>query len=667
MIKRFFLRHSDIIVSRWIVVLMDIMLLNAAIILANLLRFDFVIPALAQYHIVSQMLAVTITGVASLLITGAHRGIIRHTSQSDMVRILKSVTLLVMVLASFNYTILLLGNQSHTITIAGKEYSTLIPNSALIIFFPIALFVLLFFRMSIKLAFYSITSHDTVEKVNVLIYGAGKEGVSVLHTLSGIQSSPFRVVGFMDDMPGKIDKSIEGVRIYDPKVVTGRFLAKHSIKEIILAMPNIVEEHKTEIYNRLLGIGITIKSIPPVYTWINGELNPKQIQNVNIEDLLQRAAIRLDNPEVLKGTFGKTVMVTGAAGSIGHELSRQLLYFNPGRVVFVDQAESPLFELEQDITALEQELETRNYHKKVLMEFVIADVSNENRIRAIIQSVKPHFIYHAAAYKHVPLMEAYPLEAVRVNVLGSCFMADSAVEAGVEKFIMISTDKAVNPTSIMGATKRLAEIYIQSLNGRPGNHTAFITTRFGNVLGSNGSVTQTFKKQILAGGPVTVTHPEITRYFMTIPEACQLVFEAAAMGRGGEIFIFDMGKPVKILDLAKNMIRLSGFTPDREIKIVYSGLRPGEKLYEELLAHRESSLPTHHPKIMIAKVRDYTFAEVTAMIGDLTEHYHQGDRRAMVRMMKHIIPEYISNNSVYRLLDFDIQAERKTQKKASSE
>ena len=375
---------------------------------------------------------------------------------------------------------------------------------------------------------------------------------------------------------------------------------------------------------------------------------------MNIEELLQRAPIRLDNQEVLRGTFGKTVMVTGAAGSIGHELSRQLLHFNPSRVVLIDQAESPLFELEQDLTALERELEGRNHHQKVSMEFIIADVSNEHSIGAIIRSVKPHVIYHAAAYKHVPLMESNPLEAVRVNVFGTCNLADAASAAGVEKFIMVSTDKAVNPTNVMGATKRLAEIYIQSLHARPGNKTAFITTRFGNVLGSNGSVTRTFKKQILAGGPVTVTHPEITRYFMTIPEACQLVFEAGAMGKGGEIFIFDMGKPVKILDLAKNIIRLSGFTPDREIKIVFSGLRPGEKLYEELLNDKERTVATHHPKILIAKVRDYPFNEVSDMIDGLLEPYHQGDHRTVVRMMKQIIPEYISNNSVYRTLDFDL-------------
>jgi len=663
MIKHFFLRHSDIIVSRWIVVLIDIVLLNWAIILANILRFDFVFMALTQYHIFIQMISVTVMGSLSLLLTATHRGLIRHTSQYDLIRIVKAVTIALMLLATSNYGLQLLGNIGHPVSISGADYHLLIPNSVMLIFYPLALFFLLFFRLSIKLAYYSITSTETAEKVNVLIYGAGKEGISVMNTLTGTQLSPFRVVGFMDDQPGKIGKSIQGIDIFKPAEVTNDFLAKRNISEIILVMPNISEGQKTEIYNRLISLDVTIKSVPPVDTWINGELNLKQIQNLNIEDLLQRDAITLDNQEVIRGIFGKTVLVTGAAGSIGHEISRQLLYFNPRRIVLVDQAETPLFELEQDLLTLEQQLMKRAYYQKISMEFIIADVSNERNIGAIVRSEKPHLIYHAAAYKHVPLMEANPLEALRVNVFGSINLADAASGAGVEKFIMISTDKAVNPTSIMGATKRLAEIYIQSLNGKPGNNTAFITTRFGNVLGSNGSVTRTFKKQILAGGPVTVTHPEITRYFMTIPEACQLVFEAGAIGKGGEIFIFDMGKPVKILDLAKNIIRLSGFTPDREIKIVFSGLRPGEKLYEELLNNKERTLATHHPKIMIAKVRDYSFEEVTLMIDRLRAPYQQGDSRTAVRMMKEFIPEYISNNSVFRTLDFDLKPDREIMKK----
>lgn len=660
MIKRFILRHSNLILSRWIVVLIDIVLLLTAILFANLLRFDFVMKALTEYHIKLQLLAVGITGLFSILITGSHKGLIRHTSQVDTIRIVKGVTLVLILLASLNYSLVLLGNINRPLVLAGTEYRLLIPNSVLLIFYPISLFLLLFFRMFIKLAYYNLTSQEKLNRIHVLVYGAGKEGIGVLQTLAGLPSSPYKVLGFMDDHPGKIGKSMQGVPIVNPESVTREFLQKKKIEEIILAMPNISEERKNVIYEQLLDLNIAIKSVPPVEAWINGELNLHQIRKIDIEDLLQRDPIRLDNQTVLREVFGKSVLVTGAAGSIGQELSRQLLHFNPSRLVLVDQAETPLFELEQELTEVLQTLESRSYFQKISLRYIVADVSNNDRVKLLMAEEKPNLVYHTAAYKHVPLMEAHPLEAIRVNVFGTCNLADAASEHSVEKFVMVSTDKAVNPTSIMGATKRLAEIYIQSLNHKAGNKTAFITTRFGNVLGSNGSVTRTFNKQIQAGGPVTVTHPDITRYFMTIPEACQLVFEAAAMGKGGEIFIFDMGQPVKIVDLARNMIRLSGYTPDREIKIVYSGLRPGEKLYEELLNDKERTLPTHHPKIMIARVRDYSFEETTRMIENLSLPLHQGNRRTAVRLMKQFIPEYISNNSIYRTIDFDIEKERKT-------
>lgn len=659
MIKQFIIRHSNLILSRWIVLLIDVLLMIMALIVANLLRFDFILSELTTYHIQLQIAVVVVAGALSILLTGSHTGLIRHTSQTDTIRIVKAVTILTIMLAIINYGLYMLDMKHERLTLWGVGYYMLIPNTVLMIFYPITLILMFFFRMSIKLVYYNITSLERIDKANLIIYGAGKEGISVLNTLSGAQSSPYKVVGFMDDHPGKIGKSIQGIRIYDPVKLNADFLKKQDVREIILAMPNVEEEKKTQIYNNLFDLEVEIKSVPPVESWINGELNLKQIRTVNIEDLLQRDPIRLDNQVVLRETFGKSMLVTGAAGSIGAELARQLLHFNPSRIVLVDQAETPLFELEQELMALAQELEKRNYYQKLTMKVVMADVSNEHRVRLLFQEEKPDIIYHAAAYKHVPLMEAHPLEAVRVNVFGTCNLADAASAAGIGKFVMISTDKAVNPTNIMGATKRLAEIYIQSLNKKPGNKTAFITTRFGNVLGSNGSVTRTFKKQIMAGGPVTVTHPEITRYFMTIPEACQLVFEAAAMGKGGEIFIFDMGKPVKIVDLARNMIRLSGYSPGREIKIVYTGLRPGEKLYEELLNDKEKTISTHHPKIMIAKVRDYSFGEVSEFIDELIEPSKKGDRRTVVRLLKEFIPEFVSNNSVFRTIDFEMEKKRK--------
>ncbi|MDD4555262.1 MAG: nucleoside-diphosphate sugar epimerase/dehydratase [Bacteroidales bacterium] len=659
MIKGFLLRHSNLILSRWIVLVIDVFLMECALIIANLLRFDFVLSELTIYHIRMQLLMLAVIGVISILITGSHKGLIRHTSQKDIFNIIKVGTLTIILLATINYGLFLFDNMNKRLVIGGVEYWMLVPNSVLLIFYPISLFLLLSFRMFIKLAYYNLTVQEKLNRIHVLVYGAGKEGIGVLQTLAGLPSSPYKVMGFMDDHPGKIGKSVQGVPIINPESVTREFLQKREIVEIILAMPNISEEKKNVIYERLLDLNIAIKSVPPVESWINGELNLHQIRKINIEDLLQRDPIRLDNQTVLREVFGKSVLVTGAAGSIGQELSRQLLHFNPSRLILVDQAETPLFELEQELTEILQTLESRSYFQKISLRYIVADVSNNDRVKLLMAEEKPHLVYHAAAYKHVPLMEAHPLEAIRVNVFGTCNLADAASENGIEKFVMVSTDKAVNPTSIMGATKRLAEIYIQSLNHNPGNKTAFITTRFGNVLGSNGSVTRTFNKQIQAGGPVTVTHPEITRYFMTIPEACQLVFEAGAMGSGGEIFIFDMGQPVKIVDLARNMIRLSGYTPDREIKIVYSGLRPGEKLYEELLNDKERTLPTHHPKIMKAKVRDYAFDEVSRMVGYMTEPVRNGDRRAVVRLLKQFIPEYISNNSIYRTLDLDIERERK--------
>ncbi len=649
--KPLILRYSGVILSRWIVFLIDLVLLGAAIALANMLRMDFDFFEIIQFNLRYQIGMVILLGAGSLLVNNAHVGLIRHTGQVDAIRIVKAVTLTTVLLTISNYALIYIPAWDHFLQSLKIKNHNVMPNTVILIFYPLALFFLLFVRITIKLAWYNITRQGKSEKTRVMIYGAGKEGVGVLNSLMALPSSPYRVVGFLDDNPGKVGKSIQGVPIYNPAMVDNRFIEDAAVHEIIMAMPNLSVDLRNERINRLLGLGIAIKNIPPVDAWINGELNPQQIRSVRIEDLLQREPIRLGNDQVMRDIYGKKVVITGAAGSIGSELARQVLHFNPARVVFIDQAESPLFELEQELIRLENQLEARTYHRHIDMDFLVADISLDRSIMSIIREVKPHIIYHAAAYKHVPLMELNPLEAMRVNVFGTTNLADVASEVGAEKFIMISTDKAVNPTNVMGATKRLAEIYIQSLNFRAGNRTGFITTRFGNVLGSNGSVTRTFRKQIRAGGPVTVTHPEITRYFMTIPEACQLVFEAGAMGKGGEIYVFDMGQPVKIADLARNMIRLSGFVPDKDIRIVYTGLRPGEKLYEELLSDSETTLPTHHPKIMIARVRDYPFEEVTRMVDDLMFPYQALDVRGVVRQLKAIIPEYISQNSVFQSFD----------------
>ena len=381
-------------------------------------------------------------------------------------------------------------------------------------------------------------------------------------------------------------------------------------------------------------------SVPPVSKWINGELSLNQLKSIQIEQLLERNAIKLDVSLIEQQLQNKVILVTGAAGSIGSELVRQILHFNPKKVVLLDNAESPLHEIS---------LELSEKYTDEKFEVVMGDVRNPDRMRNVFNSFKPQVVYHAAAYKHVPMMENNPSESILTNVLGTKIVADLAVEFKIEKFVLISTDKAVNPTNVMGASKRIAEIYTQSLGKKTG--IKFITTRFGNVLGSNGSVIPRFRKQIEQGGPITVTHPDITRFFMTIAEASQLVLEAGCMGEGGEIFVFDMGKQIKIVDLARKMIQLSGLNEERDIKIVYTGLRPGEKLYEELLASAENTMPTHHPQILIGKVKQYNFEEIAQKIETLISLFHSQNNIDSVTAMKNLVPEFKSNNSVFAKLD----------------
>jgi len=413
---------------------------------------------------------------------------------------------------------------------------------------------------------------------------------------------------------------------------------------VILAIHNIDPVKKRLIADACLQFNVTIKNIPPVESWINGELQARQIKNVRIEDLLQREPIVLNNSMVASENQGKVIMVTGAAGSIGSEIARQLMHLQVSRIILLDQAETPLHDL-----ALRFRHMFTGFDDKAHV--VIADVSDQRRMEWVFGKYKPQLVYHAAAYKHVPMMEENPVEAIRVNVFGTRLIADLALRFKAEKFVMVSTDKSVHASNVMGATKRLAEIYTQSLNSLRQNNTRFITTRFGNVLGSSGSVIPIFRQQIEEGGPVTVTHPEITRFFMTIPEACQLVLEAGAMGKGGEIYMFDMGLPVRIIDLARNMIRLSGLQPDEDIKIVFNGLRPGEKLFEELLNTNENTIPTHHPRIMIARVNPVAHDLVAIDMEKLDAAWKTGDDFEMVRVIKGIVPDFRSNNSIYESLD----------------
>jgi len=543
--------------------------------------------------------------------------------------------------------------------IQANEIERNIPT-ALIIFFALFSFLILTVYRTIIKIFFLYTKKVNGSRKKTLIYGAGDLGIAVKRTLDHDIRSKNAIIGFLDDNDQKINKVIDGTKIYSSKKFN-HLINTLNVEEVIIASHNIPSERKNEITDIALERNVSILTLPPVKKIMNGDLNPNQIQKIKIEDLLERDPIKINDDHILSQTKGKRILVTGAAGSIGSEIASQLGKYEPQMIILCDQAESPLHNLQLD---LQDEFPNQVYHT------YIADIRSTKRMRLLFETFKPHYVYHAAAYKHVPMMENHPLEAVQTNILGTKNLADLAVEFQVEKFVFVSTDKAVNPTNIMGATKRIAEIYVQSLNNHLESlqdgkvNTKFITTRFGNVLGSNGSVIPRFRDQIQKGGPVTVTHPEITRYFMTIPEACRLVLEAGAMGQGGEIFVFDMGKSVKIVELAKKMIRLSGFKPNEDIEIKFTGLRPGEKLYEELLNDLENTLPTHHEKIMIAKVRENNYNIVSLKLAELKERLATQNKNEVVYQMKLIVPEFKSKNSIYEQLDKEIELSNESENKS---
>ncbi len=500
-----------------------------------------------------------------------------------------------------------------------------------------------------------------MDKRKVIIYGAGEAGIAAKRTLDHDNKVNMMLAAFIDDDERKAGKAIDGIKIFNTRDLSS-LLKQEKIDNLIIATQSLLPDQKNKIVDICLENDVKVLTLPPVRYWINGQPTAKQLQNIKIEDLLEREPIEIHNDIIGDQLKGKRVLVTGAAGSIGSEIVRQVAQFAPQMIILNDQSETPLHELQLE---LQENVINNNFHS------FIGDVRDQCRMELLFQTFKPHYVYHAAAYKHVPLMEHNPGEAIRTNVMGTKVVADLSVKYGVNKFVMISTDKAVNPTNVMGASKRIAEIYVQSLfnsfkyrepttytnglshlNADPSKaKTRFITTRFGNVLGSNGSVIPRFQAQIQKGGPITVTHPDITRYFMTIPEACRLVLEAGSMGEGGEIFIFDMGKSVKIIELAKKMIRLSGLVPNQDIAIEFSGLRPGEKLYEELLNDLENTMPTHHDKIMVAQVREYNFQSVSKHIKELIQLSCEYKDRQVVIKMKEIVPEFKSNNSIYEELD----------------
>ena len=606
--------------------LIDLTIAMASVLLAYLLRFNFSIPPVEMAPLPRILAYMALIRSVSFVVAKSYAGIIRYTSTGDALRVFGTVLAGSIIFSATNIV---------TYYFFGGFF--FIPFSIIIIDFLSTSFGMITFRLIVKLAYLELQNPER-EKANVIIYGAGEAGIMAKRTLDRDVETRFNVVAFIDDNPRKQGKKLEGVTILGPDKIEG-LLAGHTISQIILAIMHFEPARKQALVDKCLEYDIKILTIPPVSKWINGELSVNQIRKINIEELLEREEIVLDKQQIEEQIAGKAILVTGAAGSIGSEIVRQLIRFSPRKLILIDQAETPLHYLE---------LESQEFGENI-PEFVLGDISNTQRMRQIFDKFHPEVVYHAAAYKHVPMMENNPVEAVLTNIRGTRLLADLSLEFGVGKFIMISTDKAVNPTNVMGASKRIAEIYTQALNQQ--GKTRFITTRFGNVLGSSGSVIPLFKSQIEKGGPLTITHPEVTRFFMTIPEACQLVLEAGASGKGGEIFIFDMGKPVKILDLVRKMIQLSGLTPEKDIRITFTGLRPGEKLYEELLNVEENTIHTHHPLILIAKVRESNLAEVRQDIDALTLLVTTGNEYDIIRKMKQMVPEYISRNSVFEEID----------------
>lgn len=612
---------------RWSILCIDLFICAFSLTLAFFLRFNFasIPPHELKTFPIAYSLVLTVR-LFSFLATKTFKGVVRYTGARDSLRILGAIIAGSVLLFIINII---------TRFTLGQYY---IPLSVVVIDALCTMFIMISSRLAVK-AIYFENKNPEREKINVLIYGAGESGILTKRTLDRDAAVKYRVVGFIDDDLKKKGRSLEGAFIFPPEKLDD-LIRENKIETVVISILNISAARKNEIIETCLAHNVKVLSVPPVSKWINGELSFNQLKTVAIEQLLERDPIKLDVSLIEQQLKGKTVLVTGAAGSIGSELARQIMRFKPGKIILLDNAESPLFELEMELA---------DKYPPSQFEVVMGDVRNAERMQNVFKTFIPQVVYHAAAYKHVPMMENNPSESILTNVLGTKVMADLAAQHEIEKFVLISTDKAVNPTNVMGASKRIAEIYSQSLGKT--SKTKFITTRFGNVLGSNGSVIPRFKKQIEQGGPITVTHPDITRYFMTIAEACQLVLEAGCMGKGGEIFVFDMGKQVKIADLARKMIKLSGLTEGRDIQVVFTGLRPGEKLYEELLADAENTLPTHHPQILIGKVKEYSFEEVNDKIEKLITLFDGQNNLEIVSRMKELVPEFKSNNSVYEKLD----------------
>lgn len=626
---------------RWSIFLIDIACSLVAMLLAFLLRYNFHLEVLAHYEL-WKIIAITIVVNAAVFYNfKTYTGVIRYTSLEDSGKMLLATG-----------TVCLIFFLVEWVSVKGQDLRQLFPVSVLFIYYFIVNFLLITYRFIIKRTF-NFLFYNRKKTTRAVLYNAEHDGLLVHKMIAENPRSDIRIMAFLEDREKLVGKAIGNIPVMRPSHPTFERLKADGVELMILSDLSLNKTRLNELVDMSLAYNIRIQQVPSSRKWLKNALETNQLRNINIEQLLEREVIRISNEKVRKALKGKKILVTGAAGSIGSEIIRQVLQFEPLIVIACDIAETPLHELK---LSMQRE-------KKV--KYFIGDVCDRVRMEQVFEIFAPDIVYHAAAYKHVPLMEEHPSTAILNNVYGTQTLAELSVLHSVEKFVMVSTDKAVNPTNVMGASKRISEIYIQSYaqfiqnanyntprTGTPEQVTTrFVTTRFGNVLGSNGSVIPRFKSQIDEGGPLTITHPEITRYFMTIPEACQLVVEAGVMGKGGEIFVFDMGQPVKILDLAKKMIRLSGKVPDQDIKIEFCGLRPGEKLYEELLNNAENVLPTYHEKIMIAKVRQYDFTSVSTQINELIALAENHFGMETVAKMKEIVPEFVSNNSIFEKLD----------------
>jgi len=639
------------IVPRWIIFLLDTVICIFSLVLAYSINSNLNLNLLSWDILLRNIFIVTTVNSVVFALFRTYAGIIRYTSAQDTFRILFSLLVGNSVLYLINLIVTSRGDQE------------LIAGAVVVINFLTSFLLLTSYRVLVKY-FFMYVKNLNLDKKKVIIYGAGEAGLATKRTFDHDRNFNKAIIAFVDDDERKVGKTIDGIKIFHASLLE-ELIADCEIDELIFASYSIPVDIKNKIVDVCLDHDVIVLNIPPQDVWSGKTLNSSHIQNINIEDLLNRKPIDIDVQEIRRQIKGKRILITGAAGSIGSEIVRQLLNFQVGLIILCDQSETALHEL---FLELEENYKNDNFHP------FIGDVKDKKRMQYLFEHYKPQYVYHAAAYKHVPLMEDNPAEAVKNNVLGTKVIADLSVKYGVQKFVMVSTDKAVNPTNVMGASKRIAEIYVQSLNNSLMQEqflftnglsfindmdvkpiTKFITTRFGNVLGSNGSVIPRFKQQIEKGGPITVTHPEITRYFMTIPEACKLVLEAGCMGKGGEIFIFDMGKSVKIVELAKKMIRLAGLIPNQDINIEFTGLRPGEKLFEELLNNNENTIPTYHEQILIGKVREFEFNEVEEQLKVLLSFAEDNDRRNTVLAMKTIVEEFKSNNSIFEELDKEIK------------